>query len=454
MEEEIDLKEIFNIFWRKKIIIILVTILFSAIGVYYTYNYTVPEYKSSTTLLLAQNYSSDIENETNEITQTDITLNQKLVSTYSVLVKSKSVLNQVLQNLNMNYDLEEELKQNIEVKAVENTQVIEITYKNEDANTAYLVANELSNVFCEKVVEIYNINNVYIVDHAELAESPYNINHIKDILLFAFVGIFVSSMFVFICSLFDTTVKNANDIEKNTNLTSLSELPEFKMKKEIITYEDPKSPISEAFKTLRTNLQFMGNKEESMSLLVTSTMPGEGKSLITSNLAVAFAQSDKKTVIIDSDMRKGRLHNIFETKIFPGLSNYLADKDSKISDYLIKTHVDNLWILPAGNVPPNPSELLSSEKLIEGLEDLKKSFDVVIFDSTPCMLVTDALIISRMVDLTVVVTCHKKTKTENLKNIQKNIDNVGGKIAGVIVNKIPVSTKKYKSKYYYYGDKK
>ena len=226
------------------------------------------------------------------------------------------------------------------------------------------------------------------------------------------------------------------------------------MKNEIITYEDPKSPISEVFKTLRTNLQFMSNKKDgTISLLVTSTMPGEGKSWVSSNLGTAFAQTNKKVILIDSDMRKGRLHSIFETKIFPGLSNYLADESSKIKDYIIPTEIENLSIIPAGNVPPNPSELLSSEKMLKGLEDLQKMFDVIIYDSTPCMLVTDAVIISRIVDATIIVSSHKSTKIENLKEVQKNIENVGGKIAGVIINKVPVSLKKYKSKYYYYGDR-
>lgn len=225
------------------------------------------------------------------------------------------------------------------------------------------------------------------------------------------------------------------------------------MNSELITHRDPKSPISEVFKTLRTNLQFMKHKGDSTTLLVTSTMPGEGKTWVTSNLGIAFAQSDKKVVIIDSDMRKGRLHNVFDTKIFPGLSNYLAEDKKSIKDYLIKTEMENLWIIPAGNVPPNPSELLSTERMLQGLEELKRSFDVILFDSTPCMLVTDAVIISRIVDATMIVSSHKLTKMENLKTVQKNIENVGGKIAGVIINRIPVSLKRYKSKYYYYGER-
>lgn len=225
------------------------------------------------------------------------------------------------------------------------------------------------------------------------------------------------------------------------------------MKREIIAHEDPKSPITEVFKTIRTNLQFMKSKSEAFSILITSTMPGEGKSWVASNLGVAFAQSNKKVVLIDSDMRKGRLHSIFGTNIFPGLSNYLTEETGKITDYCIKTEIENLWIIPTGNVPPNPSELLSNERMLKGLEELKSEFDIIIFDSTPCMLVTDAVIISRIVNTTIIVSAYKTTKMENLKEVQKNIENVGGRIAGVLINRIPISLKKYKSKYYYYGDR-
>ena len=228
MEEETNFIEIFKILWKKKLIIILVTLLFMVMGGYYSIQIKVPKYKSTTTLLLAQNSSAETQGIENETTQTDISLNQKLVSTYSVLVKSKSVLDQVLENLNMDRSLEEELKKNIEVKAVEDTQVIEITYINEDSNVAYKVASELANVFCKKIVEIYNINNVYIVDKAEIAEEPYNINYIKTIIIFAIIGVGLSCMTVFIISLFDTTVKTQEDVENSTGLVVLAQVPEIK----------------------------------------------------------------------------------------------------------------------------------------------------------------------------------------------------------------------------------
>ena len=227
------------------------------------------------------------------------------------------------------------------------------------------------------------------------------------------------------------------------------------MKKELIAELDPKSPISEVFRTLRTNIQFMNTKGKLKTILVTSTFPGEGKSWVASNLAVTFAQAGKKVVIIDADMRKGRQYSIFGVSPIPGLSNYLSgigmdeDEELDIVDFVQETEVDNLFIIPAGNIPPNPSELLISPQMVDLLEQLKELCDIVILDGTPNELVTDSLILARLVDSTVIVTASKETKKENLRRAITNIQNVGGKIAGVVVNKVPIAAKKYEQSYYY-----
>ena len=227
------------------------------------------------------------------------------------------------------------------------------------------------------------------------------------------------------------------------------------MKKELIAELDPKSPISEVFRTLRTNIQFMNTKGKLKTILVTSTFPGEGKSWVASNLAVTFAQAGKKVVIIDADMRKGRQYSIFGVSPIPGLSNYLSgigideDEELDIVDFVQETEVDNLFIIPAGNIPPNPSELLISPQMVDLLEQLKELCDIVILDGTPNELVTDSLILARLVDSTVIVTACKETKKENLRRAITNIQNVGGKIAGVVVNKVPIAAKKYEQSYYY-----
>ena len=228
-----------------------------------------------------------------------------------------------------------------------------------------------------------------------------------------------------------------------------------KLKRELITQRDPKSPVSEVFRTLRTNIQFMSTNKKLKTLLITSTFPSEGKSWVSSNLAVTFAQAGNKVILIDADMRKGRQYTIFGVSPIPGLSNYLSGMDEKnpdeidLSKYIQKTEVENLLIMTAGNIPPNPSELLVSPQMVKLLEDLKEVCDIVIIDGTPCELVTDSIILSRIVDSTVIVTAHKETKKDNLEKIIKNVQNVGGHLAGVVVNKMPVSVKKYNENYYY-----
>ena len=226
------------------------------------------------------------------------------------------------------------------------------------------------------------------------------------------------------------------------------------MKRELVTHLVPKSPVSEAFRTLRTNIQFMNSNIRLKTLLVTSTMPGEGKSWVTSNLAVTFAQAGKKVVLIDADMRKGRLYSIFKVQPRPGLSNYLSKYSDEqeylnLNDYIFPTEVDNLFLMPAGNIPPNPSELLVTMQMKNLIEELKRKVDLIIIDGTPCKLVTDSIILSRIVDSTIIVSSHNETRKDDLERVVRDIKNVGGRLIGVVYNKVPITSSKYNKTYYY-----
>ena len=229
------------------------------------------------------------------------------------------------------------------------------------------------------------------------------------------------------------------------------------MTQDLIVLKDPKSPISEIFRTIRTNIQFMDTKQEAKLILITSAYAEEGKSWISSNLAVAFAQAGKKVLLIDADMRKGRQSSIFKVSQKPGLSNYLSNVDDDgnkiinkdITSYIQRTSVKNLYLIASGSVPPNPSELLILPQMTELLDIARQVCDIVIIDGTPSQLVTDSLILSRVVDFTLIVTAHEETKKEGLKRIITNIENVGGKILGIILNKMPIESKEYEQAYYY-----
>lgn len=223
--EELDLKELFQIFWNKKIQIILIVAIFMVIGVIYSIGFVTPMYESYTTLLLVKGESEGVQQTTSDsITTTDLTLNSKLVSTYRELIRSKDVLRQVISNLNINVN-EDDIRNNITVTSVEETELIEITVQNEDPTYAAKIANEIAKVFTEKVAEIYKINNVHIIDEAEIENTPSNINHVKDVVIFTAIGLIIAVMYVLIANMLDTTIKTAEDVEKLFKVPVLANIP-------------------------------------------------------------------------------------------------------------------------------------------------------------------------------------------------------------------------------------
>lgn len=221
------------------------------------------------------------------------------------------------------------------------------------------------------------------------------------------------------------------------------------MNNELIVANNPKSGVAEAIKTIRTNLLFSSIDEQVKSILMTSSMSGEGKSFITANLAIAFAQAGVKVLIVDCDLRRGRQHKIFNIDNEQGLSNLLLDDvDKNYKKYIKKTRYENIYVLPMGIVPPNPSELLASAKNKQLAKLLKQKFDLVIYDGVPVGGLTDSIIMADLVDKIVIVSAYKITPVEFLANTNKALEKFKDKIAGVILNKFPSSKDHYYSKYY------
>ena len=221
------------------------------------------------------------------------------------------------------------------------------------------------------------------------------------------------------------------------------------MNNELIVANNPKSGVAEAIKTIRTNLLFSSIDEPVKSILMTSSMSGEGKSFVSANLAVAFAQTGVKVLIVDCDLRRGRQHKIFNIDNEQGLSNLLLDDVEKnYKKYIKKTRYENIYVLPMGIVPPNPSELLASAKNKQLAKTLKQKFDLVIYDGVPVGGLTDSIIMADLVDKIVIVSAYKVTPVEFLANTNKALEKFKDKIAGVILNKFPSSKDHYYSKYY------
>ncbi len=220
------------------------------------------------------------------------------------------------------------------------------------------------------------------------------------------------------------------------------------MKDELVIFTRPKSNISEDIRTIRTNLQFT-SAEESKVLLVTSSVPGEGKSFISSNLAAAFAQTGESTLLIDSDLRLGRVHKIFGVSNKIGLSNLLVEQDVvDCGDYIKKTDIPDLYVIPRGTVPPNPSELLNSNNAKKIVEFLRQNFDHIIFDGVPINGLPDSLIVAGLVDRVIIVSSANYTKIDELEDTKKALEKIDANIAGVVVNRTSQTKRGKYSNYY------
>lgn len=451
-KEKINLKRLNSVLKKNQIKIIILLLLFALCGYFYSYNFVVPKYKSTSTILLASN---SLNRDNNTVTQTDVNLNKTLISTYGKILKSNNVFEKVIENLNLNVT-KEDLYKNVQIEEVKDTQIIQIGVVNEDATMAQKIANELNKVFIEEIKQIYKMDNINVVDKASMEVEPYNVNHIRDILVFVLIGIFFSISMISVVYFLDTTIKIEQDVEEFIGVNLIGTIPKNKAKdeNEIIVQNNSKSNISEALKTIRTNISFSQTSDNAKTILFTSCNAGEGKSWVASNIAVAYAQSNKNVIIIDADMRKGRQHKIFDVKNINGLAECLKKIETNndyeiLKNYIQETKIPKVHIITIGAIPPNPSELLMTDNMHYLIHMLKCIYDVVIIDGTPCNLVSDSIPISSIADTTILITESRKTKIEDIRNTIKLIKNAGGNIAGIILNKREVKNKEYKKGYYY-----
>lgn len=226
---------------------------------------------------------------------------------------------------------------------------------------------------------------------------------------------------------------------------------------EILVNDNPKSSFSESIKTIRTNLKFASIDNKIKSILITSPEPGDGKSFITANLATAFAQENKKILIVDADLRKGRQNRIFNliNDKNGGYSNLIMNIDEEnlnYNNYIQHTHIRGVDLLTTGVLPPAPIELLSSANNKKTIEALEEKYDYVIFDCPPVLGLNDSIVMSKLMDANIIVVSKKKTKIEDLAEVKRIYEKANSKITGVVLNKVEQKTSSYYGYYGYYGE--
>jgi len=283
-------------------------------------------------------------------------------------------------------------------------------------------------------------------------------------------------VFGFFCALLfeklDTSIRNIEDVTEHIGLEVLGTIPEMKFGKSsagrrrgahvsssdeeqidacIVTHYDPKSPISEAYRALRTNFQFATIQQKAKTLMVTSAVPGEGKTTTAANLAVTMADQGMRVLLIDTDLRRPNVHRVLRMERGPGLADVLrAGVDYK--SVMRPTRVENLWIVSSGRVPPNPSELIGSERMKRFVAQVGQDFDIVICDSPSILVVTDPVLLATHVDAILLVVSVENASRETILRGKKLLESASAQIAGVVLNGVKATRRHYYYYYYYYED--
>lgn len=317
-----------------------------------------------------------------------------------------------------------------------------------------------------RITEAGEIGNVRIIDEAARPTAPIRPRRLLNLLLAGLMGTVLGLGGAFVLEYLDVSVKSMAEVDHFLKLPILGSIPEVDRQRRngkrgrstsraigaterFILDQGSRSPISEAYRSLRTSLQFVNLDAPAKSLLVTSALPKEGKSTIATNLGVAIAISGRKVILVESDLRRPVLHEVFGVEKSPGITDVLLGRIA-ISDAARPTGVENLYVLTAGDIPPNPSELLGSEKMRQLIERLEQGFDVVILDSPPILAVTDAVVLSSQVDSSILVVELGRTPRDAALRAKEILEGVRGNLCGVVVNMVPSDGFGYNYYHYYH----
>ena len=287
------------------------------------------------------------------------------------------------------------------------------------------------------------VTNVKVIDRASVPREPVRPRKMLNYALAVILGLFASGMMVIILESLDQTIKTAPDLERTINMSAIVAIPNFKNKKvsaglipELVSEKSPKSIVTESFRHLRTGIIYSNPDFPKRTIMVTSSSALEGKTTTAVNLATVFAQAGERTLLVDADMRSPRLHMIFKIERVNGLTDILVHDKEDIQPFMHKTDIPNLDILACGEIPPNPSELLDSQKMQGFIARVLNHYERVIFDSPPLLAATDAAILSAKVDATILVVRSGFAHRQAVLSSVKALKTVNARVLAVVLNMV------------------
>ncbi len=371
---------------------------------------------------------------------------QQRVKTYADLATTPIVLLPVIADLELDLS-SSELASAVTAAAPLDTTLIEITAVHEDPALAAELATAVSESLTEVVESIETTQEsdaatspvrLTLVQHAAVPQRPMSPNVPLNVALGAFIGLALGIGTALLRETLDTRIRNERDVEAITDAPIIGGIvfdPKAK-ERPLIVHADPHSPRAESFRTLRTNLQFLDAGRTSRAFVVTSSIESEGKSTTAANLAIALADAGARVLLVDSDLRRPKAAEYLGIEGAVGLTDLLIGR-AELQDVIQRWGRKDLFVLPAGRIPPNPSELLGSAAMVATIAEVGRAFDIVLFDAPPLLPVTDAAVLARVVGGAIVVVSAGRAHRAHLKGAIAALQNVDAPVSGVVLTMLP-----------------
>lgn len=433
-----ELRDYLRIVRRGWVLILSVTLAATAIAAVYSLVKT-PEYEATTKIFVSTQSATSVS----DLSQGN-TFTQQVVQSYTDIVTTKVILRPVIAKLDLDVT-PEHLATKVKASAAINTVVIEITAKDSRPKVAADIANQVAKSFIEVVRTLAPDTEsgtppvkVTIMSDASIPLTPSSPNIPLNIVVGLLIGLSAAIGFAILRSLMDTRLRGIHDVAAVTDSPILGGIAFDKnaVSRPLIVHDDPRSPRAESFRSLRTNLQFLDYGGRPHSFVFTSAIQGEGKTTTVSNLAIALADNGVKVVVVDADLRRPQLADVLGLEGVVGLSDVLIGRVS-LDDALQPWSGQKMRVLPAGQIPPNPSELLGSQSMTDVIHTLTNWFDIVLIDAPPLLPVSDAAILSKRTGGAIVIASVAKTHKNQLRSALDVLDGVGAEVLGIVATMLP-----------------
>lgn len=469
---DVDLPRLLRAVWSRAWIVALASIVSMVLVFLATYFLVTPKYEASA-MFYVNNSSINVGEASVSLSSSDITASKSLVDTYIVILDTWETQKDVIDYAGVDLTCEAFMEM-VSSEAVNETEVFRVTITSEDPEEAEKLANAVAYILPKRIGSIVEGTSAQIVSSAKTPSKPSSPNYITNSLVGFILGFVLSVGIIALREWLDITIRTEEDVIQSSNLPILAKVPDMQLKtksgycgygkyeKKKPVPSDKKARLvgdgisfaaSEAYKMLRTKIEFSFTDDNTCPVIgVSSAMAGEGKSITAANLAYSLAQLENKVLLIDCDMRRPSLAEKLSIQKYPGLSNYLTGKDSleKVTQTIESGFMETtLKVITAGRNPPNPMELLRSEKMERTVAKLRETYDFIVLDLPPVGEVSDALAVAKMADGIILVACQDYGTRVALGNAVNQFEFIGTKLLGVVMNRASDRKKKYGYRNYY-----